>query len=122
MTFRCYANAAPLHLLFAVTILLKATLGMTQTSSPDFSERLDKLWNYDKPAESETRFRAELTKHSAGSREGWAASLNRNIGWPHFDAGDSETARVHWKKAPPLHEVARLKRLAELGGNAAVAK
>ena len=42
---------------------------MCQTSSMDFSEQLDKLWELRKPAESEARFRAELAKHPAGSRE-----------------------------------------------------
>ncbi|HTQ00610.1 MAG TPA: tetratricopeptide repeat protein [Casimicrobiaceae bacterium] len=35
----------------------------------DFSARLDKLWDYGKPAESRSRFEAELAKHPAGSRE-----------------------------------------------------
>ena len=35
----------------------------------DFSARLDKLWDYGKPAESRLRFEAELAKHPAGSRE-----------------------------------------------------
>ena len=45
---------------------------MTLTASaapPDFSAQLDKLWNYAQPAESETRFRAELAKYPAASRE-----------------------------------------------------
>ena len=42
---------------------------MSQTASTDFSERLDKLWDFNKPADSEQRFRAELAKHPAGSRE-----------------------------------------------------
>ncbi len=225
MTVRCYAKARPLLLLFALTTLLKTSLAMAQTAPTDFSERLDKLWDYNKPAESEARFRAELATHPAGSREaletttqiartqgmqrkfaeadatldtvagklnqvpvrvriryllergrtrnsggdkpaaiplfneavarwdrdtvpgadfyrvdalhmlgiatpnseqlgwnrkalaaaeassdprarGWAASLNHNIGWSYFDAGDSETALVHWKKALPLREAA----------------
>ena len=35
----------------------------------DFSAQLDKLWNYGKPAESQVRFRAELARYPAGSRE-----------------------------------------------------
>jgi len=45
---------------------------MTATASaatPDFSEQLDKLWNYAKPAESEARFRTEVRKYPAASRE-----------------------------------------------------
>jgi len=45
---------------------------MTLTASaapPDFSAQLDKLWNYAQPAESETRFRTELAKYPAASRE-----------------------------------------------------
>jgi tetratricopeptide (TPR) repeat protein len=52
-----------------VTALLwKATVAMSQTA-PDFSERLDQLWDYNKPAESQQRFVAEKAKHPAGSRE-----------------------------------------------------
>lgn len=39
------------------------------TTAADFSEELDKLWNYGKPAETEARFRTELAKHPADSRE-----------------------------------------------------
>jgi tetratricopeptide (TPR) repeat protein len=42
---------------------------MSQTAATDFSERLDKLWDFNKAAESEARFRTELAKHPAGSRE-----------------------------------------------------
>jgi len=45
---------------------------MTLTASaatPEFSAQLDKLWNYAQPAESETRFRTELAKYPASSRE-----------------------------------------------------
>lgn len=30
---------------------------------------------------------------------GWAASLDNNIGWTYFEAGDPATALAHWKKA-----------------------
>lgn len=65
MTVRCNAKARPLLRLFALTILLKTSLAMAQISSPDFSERLDTLWDYNKPAESEARFRAELGGNAA---------------------------------------------------------
>jgi len=209
--------------LVAFTLLLKVSLAMSQTAGSDFSERLDKRWDFNKPAESEVRFRAELAKHPAGSREaletatqiartqslqrmfaeadatldaivskldsvpmrvriryllergrtrnsggdkaaaiplfkeavalgardalpgadfyrvdalhmlaiatpsaeqldwnrkalaaaeassdprarGWAASLDNNIGWSYFDAGDPATALTYWKKALPLRE------------------
>jgi tetratricopeptide (TPR) repeat protein len=35
----------------------------------DYSERLDALWDFDRPAESEARFRLEASRHIAGSRE-----------------------------------------------------
>ncbi len=35
----------------------------------DYSERLDALWNFADPAQSEARFRAEALRHTAGSRE-----------------------------------------------------
>jgi tetratricopeptide (TPR) repeat protein len=56
-------------LLVAFALLLKVSLAMSQTAAADFSERLDKLWDFNKPAESEVRFRAELAKYPAGSRE-----------------------------------------------------
>jgi len=49
--------------------LLCAFLLLPMTATADFSEELDRLWNYGMPAESEARFRAELAKHSAKSRE-----------------------------------------------------
>ncbi|MFO1302570.1 MAG: tetratricopeptide repeat protein [Burkholderiales bacterium] len=47
---------------------------MAQSPSPsqspdDFSARLDKLWNFGKPDESQARFRTELAKHPEDSRE-----------------------------------------------------
>ena len=38
-------------------------------SSVDYSERLDALWDFEHPAESEARFRAEVERHPARSRE-----------------------------------------------------
>jgi tetratricopeptide (TPR) repeat protein len=52
----------------ALLLLLQATNAMSQATA-DFSERLDQLWDFGKPAESEVRFRAELAKHPADSRE-----------------------------------------------------
>ena len=38
-------------------------------ATDDYSARLDALWAFDKPAESEVRFRAEAARHLRGSRE-----------------------------------------------------
>jgi tetratricopeptide (TPR) repeat protein len=202
---------------------------MAATTPTDFSAQLDTLWNYDKPADSEARFRAELARHPADSREalevttqiartqglrrlfaeadatldtvapklgtvpsrvrvryllergrtrnssgdraaavplfkeaaalaerdplasadfyrvdalhmlgiaapaaeqldwnrqalavaeassdvrarGWAASLDNNIGWAYFEAGDPATALTYWQKALPLREASGNKR------------
>ena len=42
---------------------------MAADPPPSFSARLDTLWDFSRPAESEARFRAELAAHPAGSRE-----------------------------------------------------
>ena len=39
------------------------------TPVTDYSQTLDALWDFDHPAESEARFRAELARHPAQSRE-----------------------------------------------------
>jgi tetratricopeptide (TPR) repeat protein len=45
-------------------------LAMTaHAATNDFSAELDKLWDYAKPAVSEQRFRDEVARHPAGSRE-----------------------------------------------------
>jgi tetratricopeptide (TPR) repeat protein len=49
--------------------LTLATTAAVSAATPDFSEQLDALWKFDRPAESETRFRAEASRHPAGSRE-----------------------------------------------------
>lgn len=38
-------------------------------AGPDYSEQLDRLWDYDAPAASEQRFRAEAARQARGSRE-----------------------------------------------------
>jgi tetratricopeptide (TPR) repeat protein len=63
------ANASHLLLTVLPTLLLKASFAMSQTPSIDFSERLDQLWDFAKPVDSQARFRAELAKHPAGTRE-----------------------------------------------------
>jgi tetratricopeptide (TPR) repeat protein len=49
--------------------MLNAPTMAATTTPDDFSARLDKLWNYDKPAESEVLFREQLVRYPAGSRE-----------------------------------------------------
>ena len=50
--------------------LAAATTAVLAAGAPaDFSERLDALWTFAAPALSEARFRAELARHPAGSRE-----------------------------------------------------
>jgi tetratricopeptide (TPR) repeat protein len=50
----------------ALALAMSATLHAAQI---DYSEQLDALWDYDAPAASEQRFRAEAARHPAGSRE-----------------------------------------------------
>lgn len=52
----------------AAALALCASLAMAQTTN-DFSAQLDKLWNFGKPDDSQARFRAELAKYPADSRE-----------------------------------------------------
>ncbi|MDE2208378.1 MAG: tetratricopeptide repeat protein [Betaproteobacteria bacterium] len=51
--------------------LLAAAIAMTALASPiaDYSEILDRQWDFDAPGTSEGRFRAEQARHPAGSRE-----------------------------------------------------
>jgi tetratricopeptide (TPR) repeat protein len=58
------------------------------------AERLD--WNRQALAAAEAA--------SDARARGWAASLDNNIGWTYFDAGDPATALTFWKKALPLRE------------------
>lgn len=53
------------------TLLALAALsaGALAAAPEDFSARLDALWQFAEPAVSEARFRAELARHPAGSRE-----------------------------------------------------
>jgi tetratricopeptide (TPR) repeat protein len=69
MTSHRQAIARPRFVLALTLSLLEAASAMSQTSTTDFSERLDKLWDFGKPAESEARFRTELARHPADSRE-----------------------------------------------------
>ena len=56
--------------------LLVAAIAMSALASPiaDYSERLDRLWDFDAPGASEGRFRAERARHPDGSREALEAS------------------------------------------------
>jgi tetratricopeptide (TPR) repeat protein len=49
-------------------LALFASLAMSQTND-DFSAQLDRLWNFGKPDESQARFRTELARYPAASRE-----------------------------------------------------
>jgi tetratricopeptide (TPR) repeat protein len=42
---------------------------LAEIPAADFSLRLDALWNFENPAASEEKFRTELARHPAGSRE-----------------------------------------------------
>jgi tetratricopeptide (TPR) repeat protein len=53
---------------FAFALFLWTTTAMAEPSD-DFSAQLDALWDYDRPEISEQRFRAELARHPAQSRE-----------------------------------------------------
>jgi len=57
------SSAASALLLFIVAIAYAVT------AHAEFSEELDRSWNFGKPAESEARFRAELEKYPPVSRE-----------------------------------------------------
>jgi tetratricopeptide (TPR) repeat protein len=50
-------------------LFLQLSIPMSNAADRDFSESLDRLWDFDSPAVSEDRFRAELAKHPSGSRE-----------------------------------------------------
>ena len=87
MIFNHRSTATALFLL----LLLNIPAAMSQTAA-DFSERLDALWDFGKPAESEARFRAELAKHPAGSREALETStqIARTLGLQRkFSAADA---------------------------------
>ncbi len=54
---------------FAIVAACHSPLAVTDPVSTDFSARLDQLWDFNSPAESERRFRDELARHAPGSRE-----------------------------------------------------
>ena len=86
LTFRHAAT----RVLFAAL----ATLSGVAVSQPlqDYSERLDALWNFADPAQSEARFRAEALRQAAGSREAAEATtqIARAQGLQQkFDAADA---------------------------------
>lgn len=76
------------------------------SASAEFSEDLDRLWNFGKPADSEARFRAELAKYPPGSREALEIttqiartySLRREFGKADATLDDIATALA---SAPP---------------------
>ena len=48
---------------------LFALLAAWMTAGPAMAIDVNTMWEFSKPAESETRFRAELARQPAGSRE-----------------------------------------------------
>jgi tetratricopeptide (TPR) repeat protein len=61
-------------LLAAAMLVATAEPGSAMTPSDpalpgDYSQRLDALWKFEQPAESERRFRSEASQHAPGSRE-----------------------------------------------------
>lgn len=77
-------TATRLHRTFSLVALstLLLSTSMTLAADRDFSETLDQLWEFDAPHVSESRFRAESTKHPASSREAreTATQLARSLG------------------------------------------
>jgi tetratricopeptide (TPR) repeat protein len=68
---------------FAAILLFNFSISsMTPAAERDFSETLDQFWNFNAPSISESRFRAELAKHVAGSREACeiATQIARSLG------------------------------------------
>lgn len=63
---------------------------VAMTAHADFSEDLDRQWNFGKPAESETRFRESLAKAPPGSRE--ALEIATQIARTHSLRRDFATA------------------------------
>jgi len=63
------AHVLLLGILSTALSILHVTSAMAADAPVDFSQRLDSLWTFSDPAQSEQRFRHELAKHAAGSRE-----------------------------------------------------
>ena len=79
----------PLFALFMVT-------GSAMAAS-DYSQQLDTLWSFDRPRDSESRFRAEAARHARGSREAAEAAtqIARALGLQRrFDEADRELDAV----------------------------
>jgi tetratricopeptide (TPR) repeat protein len=57
------------------TALPGTAMALADASLPaDYSARLDALWTFEQPAESEMRLRTEASRHAPGSREGAEAA------------------------------------------------
>jgi tetratricopeptide (TPR) repeat protein len=78
--------------------LSAATNGAADTAAAaDYSAILDALWDFDAPAASEQRFRAERSRHPPGSREALEAATQvaRTLGLQHrFAEGDALLDRL----------------------------
>jgi tetratricopeptide (TPR) repeat protein len=73
----------PLRIVAAALFCCAVPRGASAGDAPaDFSAQLDRLWNYEKPAESEARFRSEAANHRPGSREALeiATQIARTLG------------------------------------------
>lgn len=116
MTARIRSSTATTLLLLLPVLLLHATLAMSQTTA-DFSERLDALWDFGKPAESEARFRAELAKHQADSREALETStqIARSLGLQRKFAAADATLEAVAKQIATVPVRVRVRYLLERG-------
>jgi len=65
----CEARVLLHGLVCAALTIAHSCYAMAAAAPVDFSEQLDSLWNFSNPAQSEQRFREELQRHPARSRE-----------------------------------------------------
>jgi tetratricopeptide (TPR) repeat protein len=103
---------------FAVaTLLVVASSLAAGVAATDFSERLDGLWNFDQPAASEARFRAEATQHRAWSREAveTATQLARALGLQRRFAEANKILDMIEPSLPRLPARVRVRYLLERG-------
>jgi tetratricopeptide (TPR) repeat protein len=87
----CRMRTPRAALLLLILVLPLPAFAMT-ASKEDFSARLDAVWDFNAPAKSEARFRDDLARHAAGSREAreTATQLARALGLQRkFDEADA---------------------------------
>lgn len=99
--------------------LLVAAIAMTALASPipDYSEILDRLWDFDAPGTSEGRFRAEQARHAAGSRDALEASTQvaRALGLQRKFAGADRVLDAVEASLPRVPARVRVRYLLERG-------